>query len=281
MDASAASELVTFALGLAAAGALAGLLAGAFGIGGGAILVPVIDQILDVLGYDDSVRMHVAVGTSLAIIIPTSIRSFNGHRARGVVDMRLLRDWVVVVPLGVVAAAAAAAFISDEGLRLVFAVMACVVALKLLFRWERIRLGTDIPGNPVKAAWGMGIGFISTLMGVGGGVISNTFMTLYGRPIHQAVATSSGVGVLIAIPGALGYVLAGLGDPLLPPLSLGYVNLIGVALVIPLSMLFAPLGVRLAHAATKRQLEVGFGIFMLGVSSRFAWGLIFAARQVG
>jgi uncharacterized membrane protein YfcA len=146
---------------------------------------------------------------------------------------------------------------------------------------ESWRIGDEVPGGPVRALVGAVIGFLSTLMGVGGGVLSNTFMTLYGRPIHQAVATSSGVGVLIAIPGAFGYVLAGLGDPLLPPLSLGYVNLIGVALVIPLSMLFAPLGVRLAHAATKRQLEVGFGIFMLAVSSRFAWGLIFAARQAG
>lgn len=274
MEASAAGELLTFALGLAAAGALAGLLAGVFGIGGGAILVPVIDQILDVLGYDDSVRMHVAVGTSLAIIIPTAIRSFNGHRARGAVDMALIRGWVVAVPLGVVAAAAVAAFISGDGLRAVFTVMAAVVASKLLFRWERVRLGPDIPGNPVKAVWGAAIGFVSTLMGVGGGVISNTFMTLYGRPIHQAVATSSGVGVLIAIPGALGYVLAGFADPLLPPLSLGYVNLIGVALVIPLSMLCAPVGVRLAHAASKRQLEISFGIFLLAVSARFAWSIL-------
>lgn len=274
MDGSAAGEMLVFALSLAAAGALAGFLAGLFGVGGGAILVPVIDQFLDTLGYDDSVRMHIAVGTSLAIIIPTAIRSFMGHRAMGVVDMHLLRSWVIAVPAGVVAAAAVAAFISGNDLRIVFAVMACVVASKLLFKWDRIRLGADIPENPTRAVWGAGIGFISTLMGVGGGVISNTFMTLYGRPIHQAVATSSGVGVLIAIPGALGYAWAGFGDPLLPPLSLGFVNLAAVALVIPLSMLCAPAGVKLAHAATKRQLEIGFGIFLLAVAARFAWSAV-------
>lgn len=277
MDATAANELLILALGLAGAGALAGLLAGAFGIGGGAVLVPVIDQFLDVLGYEDSVRMHVAVATSLAIIVPTSIRSFMGHRAVGAVDMSLIRGWIFIVPLGVAVGAVVAAFISGQGLRAVFTVMAFIVATKLLFKWDRVRLGPDIPRNPAKALWGMGIGFVSTLMGVGGGVISSTFMMLYGRPIHQAVATSSGVGVLIAIPATLGYMAGGLGDPLLPPLSIGFVNLIGVAVVIPLSMLFAPFGVRLAHAASRRQLELAFGIFLLAISARFAWSLIAAA----
>lgn len=274
MDAGAANELLILVVGLAAAGAAAGFLAGAFGIGGGAVLVPVIEQFLDFLGYEDSVRMHVAVGTSLAIIVPTAIRSFNGHRAVGAVDMGLVRGWIFVVPVGVAAAAAVAAFISGDGLRGVFVVMSFIVATKLLFRWDRIRLGTDIPGNPARAIWGIAIGFVSTLMGVGGGVINTTFMTLHGRAIHQSVATSSGVGVLIAIPATIGYMAAGFGDPLLPPLSIGFVNLIAVALVIPLSMLFAPLGVRLAHAATKRQLEVAFGLFLILVSARFAWSLL-------
>lgn len=274
MDAGAANELLILVVGLAAAGAAAGFLAGAFGIGGGAVLVPVIEQFLDFLGYEDSVRMHVAVGTSLAIIVPTAIRSFNGHRAVGAVDMGLVRSWIFVVPVGVAAAAAVAAFISGDGLRGVFVVMSFIVATKLLFRWDRIRLGTDIPGNPARAIWGIAIGFVSTLMGVGGGVINTTFMTLHGRAIHQSVATSSGVGVLIAIPATIGYMAAGFGDPLLPPLSIGFVNLIAVALVIPLSMLFAPLGVRLAHAATKRQLEVAFGLFLILVSARFAWSLL-------
>lgn len=274
MDAGAANELLILVVGLAAAGAAAGFLAGAFGIGGGAVLVPVIEQFLDFLGYEDSVRMHVAVGTSLAIIVPTAIRSFNGHRAVGAVDMGLVRGWIFVVPVGVAAAAAVAAFISGDGLRGVFVVMSFIVATKLLFRWDRIRLGTDIPGNPARAIWGIAIGFVSTLMGVGGGVINTTFMTLHGRAIHQSVATSSGVGVLIAVPATIGYMAAGFGDPLLPPLSIGFVNLIAVALVIPLSMLFAPLGVRLAHAATKRQLEVAFGLFLILVSARFAWSLL-------
>ena len=116
---------------------------------------------------------------------------------------------------------------------------------------------------------GAAIGFVSALMGVGGGVVNNTFMTLFGRPIHQAVATSAGVGVLIAIPGAIGYAIAGWGAEGLPPFSLGYVNLLGVALVIPVTMVLAPIGARLAHRTPKRRLQIGFGIFLLVIAARF------------
>ena len=126
----------------------------------------------------------------------------------------------------------------------------------------------------MRALVGVLIGFFSTLMGIGGGILNNTFMTLFGRPIHQAVATSAGVGVLISIPGVFGYVWAGWNDALLPPLSAGFVNLVGVALLIPISVLAAPLGVRIAHAMTRRQLETGFGLFLLFVAARFALSLI-------
>jgi len=118
------------------------------------------------------------------------------------------------------------------------------------------------------------IGFVATLMGVGGGVLSNTFMTLYGRPIHQAVATSAGVGVLIAIPATLGYMAGGYGHPDLPPFSIGFVNLLGIAVMMPLTFAFAPLGVRVAHGATKRQLEVAFGIFLVLIAAKFASSLL-------
>lgn len=268
------NELLMLAAGLGIAGVAAGFLAGIFGIGGGAVIVPVADQALALLGYDAAIRMHVAVGTSLAVIVPTSIRSFLAHRARGAVDMRLLRTWIVAVPTGVILAALLAAFVSGDGLRLAFACVATLVALRLLLGKPSWRLADDLPTGPVRALVGGLIGFLSTLMGVGGGVMNNTFMTLYGRPIHQAVATSSGVGVLIAIPGALGYMAAGLGNPLLPPLSIGYVNLVGVALIIPLTILVAPLGVKVAHALPGRALEIAFGLFLLAVAIRFAIGLL-------
>lgn len=269
-----AGELAPFILAAIVAGAISGLLAGIFGIGGGAVLVPVFYQVLGILGVDESVRMHLAVGTSLAIIIPTSIRSFTAHKARGAVDMELLRSFYVVVPASVVLASVTAAYISSEGLRIIFAVITLLVAFRLLFNRESWRIGADIPQNPARGVIGFVIGYFSTLMGVGGGVMNNTFMTLYGRPMHQAVATSSGVGVLIAIPGTIGYIWAGWGNPLLPIASTGYINWIAVALIIPVALYITPYGVRIAHAASRRQLEIGFGLFCVFVSLRFFWSLL-------
>jgi uncharacterized protein len=262
-------ELLPLAAVLAAAGIVAGFLAGLFGIGGGAILVPVIYQILGILGVDEAIRMHVSVGTSLAIIVPTALLSTFGHYRRGVVDTALLRSFLISVPVGVVAASIAAAQITGSNLRLIFAAVALIVAAKLLFAKANWRLGSEIPPDPVRSIVGFGIGFLSTLMGVGGGVFNNTFMTLYGRPILQAVATSAGVGVLISVPGMFGYAWAGWGQHGLPPCSAGFVNLPIVLVIIPLTLLFAPLGVRVAHALPKRLLQVGFGLFLISVSLRF------------
>jgi len=274
MDTATASELTGLALALAATGLVAGLLAGIFGIGGGGVIVPVMYQALGSLGFSPAVTMHVALGTALAVIVPTSIRSFRGHFARGAVDTAMLRSWVIPVPVGVALASLVAASVSGAGLRAIFAAVAFLVAMRLIFNRETWRLGAEIPRGAVRPLAGAAIGFLSTLMGVGGGVLSNTFMTVYGRPIHQAVATASGVGILIAIPGTLGYMAAGWDAAGLPPFSLGYVNLLGVAIIMPLSLLMAPLGVRIAHAASKRQLELGFGIFLLLMSARFAFSVL-------
>jgi uncharacterized protein len=264
-----ATELAFLALAAMASGVVSGLLAGVFGIGGGAVLVPVFYQALGLYGVDESVRMHVSVGSSLAIIIPTAIRSFTAHKARGAVDMALLRSFLIPVPVGVILASVAAAHITSEGLRMIFACLALAVSLRLIFNRDSWRLGTKIPGNPWRSIVGVFIGFFSTLMGIGGGVMNNTFMSLYNRPMHQAVATSSGVGVLIAVPGTIGYIWAGWGNPLLPAASTGYINWIAVALIIPIALVITPYGVRIAHALSKRHLEIGFGLFCLFVSIRF------------
>ncbi len=266
-------QLAPFILAIFAASAVAGVMAGVFGIGGGAVLVPVLYQFLTMLGVEEAVRMHVCVGTSLAIIVPTSLRSYTSHLKRGVVDTELLRQWIVAIPAGVVVASLVAAAISSAGLRIVFAMIALLVAFRLLFNRENWRLGTELPASPVRTLVGFVIGFLSTLMGIGGGVLNNTFMTLFNRPMHQAVATSAGVGILISIPATLGFVWAGWGAENLPPFSLGYVNLIAVIMVIPITVLVAPLGVRIAHALDKRQLEIGFGIFLLIVAMRYFYSL--------
>ncbi len=267
-------ELAYFAAALAGAGVVAGLLAGLFGIGGGAVLVPVFFQVFGYLHVDDAVRMHLSVGTSLAVIVPTSIRSFMSHKARGAVDIDFLKNWVIAVPLGALIASAVAAGSSSAQLRAIFAVIALLFAIRMIFNRESWRLGDDVPKNPWNFLVGTGIGVLSGLMGIGGGVLNNTFMTLYNRPIHQAVATSSGVGVLISIPGLIGYVIAGWGEGGLPPFSTGFVNWITVALIIPITLLVAPLGVRLAHGLSKRQLNIGFGIFLILVSIRFFYSLM-------
>jgi Predicted permeases len=268
------SELAWLALALAGAGAAAGFLAGLFGIGGGAILVPVLYHAFGPLGVDEAVRMHLSVGTSIAIIVPTSLRSYLSHHARGAVDNALLKRWIVAVPAGVALASMIAASISSAELRAIFAVLATVVGLRMLLNRETWRLGTDLPGEPWRFLVGAFIGLISALMGIGGGVLNNTFMTLFGRPVHQAVATSAGVGVLISIPGLIGYVWAGWGAPGLPPFSTGFVNWAAVLVIVPVTILFAPLGVRLAHALGKRQMETVFGIFILAVAARFILSLL-------
>jgi uncharacterized membrane protein YfcA len=268
------TEILLLALAQSAAGAVAGFLAGLFGIGGGAIIVPVMYQFLGILGIDEAIRMHISVGTSLGIILPTSIRSLQAHKARGAVDMALLKSWVISMPAGVVAATIVAAVITGAQLRGIFAVFACLIGLRLIFNRETWRLGTELPGGIIRAVCGAFIGFLSTLMGVGGGVMATTFMTLYGRPMHQAIGTSAGTGALIAVPGVIGYAWAGWGLPGLPPLSVGYVNLIGIVLVFPISVYVAPLGVKVAHIMDKRQLEISFGIFMQLVALRFLISLL-------
>ncbi|MCT4656305.1 MAG: sulfite exporter TauE/SafE family protein [Cohaesibacter sp.] len=271
------ATLISLAVALMGAGAVAGLLAGIFGIGGGAVLVPVLYQFLGILGVDDAVRMHISVGTSLAVIVPTSLRSFMSHRSRGAADEQLLRNFIIAVPLGVLMGSFLASFVSGNSLKAVFAVIALFVALKMMFGKESWRLGTDLPGAIWRGFAGVMIGLLSSLMGIGGGVLNNTFMTLFNRPIHQAVATSAGVGVLISIPGAIGYILAGWGKEGLPDFSLGFVNLLAVALIIPITILVAPLGVKIAHALPKHILSRAFGVFLIVVAIRFFLALDFGA----
>lgn len=266
-------EAIWLGLALVASGLVAGFLAGLFGIGGGAVLVPVLYQFLTMLGVDESIRMHVSVGTSLGIIVPTSLRSFLAHKKRGAADLELLKSWIIPLPLGVLGASLVAAYVSGDALKGLFAIIALVLGLRMLLDKPHWRLGTDIPGNPVRAICGALIGFFCTLMGIGGGVMNNTFMTLYGRPIHQAVATSSGTGLMISVPGTIGLIWAGWGASNLPAFSAGYVNLLGVALIIPVTTFAAPYGVKVAHALPKRKMEIFFGVFLLVVAARFLLSL--------
>lgn len=271
------TELAMLAVALLAAGAVTGILAGVFGVGGGAVIVPVLYELFTLLGVPEEARMPFCVGTSLAVIIPTSIRSFNAHRAKGMVDMSIVKVWAVPVIIGVLAGGVIARYAPADLFKAVFVGVAGLSALRLLLGKDSWKLADDMPGNVVMRLYGLVIGVLSALMGIGGGQLSSLFMTFYGRPIHQAVATSSGLGVLISIPGALGYIYAGWPKAaefpdvaaLQMPLALGYVSVIGFVLFVPTSIWTAPIGARLAHALPKRKLEILFGVFLAVVCLRF------------
>ncbi len=276
------SELVELALLLVAVGALSGFLAGVFGIGGGAVLVPVFYECFRLAGVPLEARMPLCIGTSLAIIIPTSIRSYQAHRARGAVDMEVIRAWWLPVLAGVIAGSITARYAPERLFKIVFVLVAYSAAARLMLARETWKFGDDLPKGPLMRAFGFFVGLLSTLMGIGGGLFANLLMTFYGRPIHQAVATSSALAVLISIPGAIGYVYAGWPAAahypevaaLQLPFALGYVSLIGAILVMPTSLLTAGLGVRVAHALSKRTLELAFGCYLLIVGSRFVLSLV-------
>jgi uncharacterized membrane protein YfcA len=276
------TELIELALLLVAVGALSGFLAGVFGIGGGAVLVPVFYECFRLAGVPLEVRMPLCIGTSLAIIIPTSIRSYRAHLARGAVDMEVIRAWWLPVLAGVIAGSVTARYAPERLFKIVFVLVAYSAAARLMLARETWKFGDDLPKGPLMKAFGFFVGLLSTLMGIGGGLFANLLMTFYGRPIHQAVATSSALAVLISIPGAIGYVYAGWPAAahypdvaaLQLPFALGYVSLIGAVLVMPTSLLTAGFGVRVAHALSKRTLEVAFGCYLLIVGSRFVLSLV-------
>ena len=275
-------ELIELALLLIAVGALSGFLAGVFGIGGGAILVPVFYECFRLAGVPLEVRMPLCIGTSLAIIIPTSLSSFRAHYKRGAVDMDILRRWWLPIVLGVLAGSVTARYAPERLFKIVFVLVAWFAAGRLLLARDNWKLGDEVPTGLLMRVYGFFIGLLSTLMGVGGGLFANLLMTFYGRPIHQAVATSSALAVLISIPGAIGYVYAGWPAAarfpdvaaLQMPFAIGYVSLIGALFVMPTTLITAPLGVKVAHALSKRALETAFGIYMFIVGGRFAISLL-------
>jgi uncharacterized protein len=268
-------EILWPILALLVGGVISGVLAGLFGVSGGSVMVPVLYEGFRALGVPEDVRMQLCLGTSIAIVVPTTIRSYLTHRSKGVVIPGVIRQWAVPSVIGVAGSSAIAAFAPAAVMTTAFVVIASLIAVKLLFAGDRWNIGTELPGRVPMALYGFGIGFCGSLMGVSGGAISTIVLTLYGKPIHSAVATSSGVAVPVVIAGAIGFILAGLPHQAqLPALSLGFVSLIGVAIVAPVASYVAPYGAHLAHRMSRRMLEVAFSCFLLAVSVRFVVSLI-------
>jgi uncharacterized membrane protein YfcA len=266
--------LAGLVLALVVTGAIAGVLAGLLGVGGGIVIVPVLYHLITLLGIDESVRMHVTVGTSLATIIPTSIMSSRAHRRKGSLDVSLIRRLMPGVVVGVVLGAIASRYLGGGVLTAVFAVVALAVALNMAFKREGFALADGLPGPAGTALIGGGIGGVSTLMGIGGGTLSVPILNALRVPMHTAVGTGAMLGMVISLPGALAFVVNGLGVPLRPPLSLGYVNLLGMALIVPATMATTGWGARLAHRIDARRLRQVFAVFLALTSARMLAGLL-------
>jgi len=267
-------EIAMLAAWLVAGGVIAGILSGLFGVGGGGILVPVLYELFGVLGAAEDVRMHLAIGTSFAIIVPTSFRAARSHFLRKSIDTSVLRVLAPAAIAGVVLGSIMARVADDSVMKLIWVISATMLSMSLLFRPEHWQFRNDIAEPPVAVSIGGGIGFIATMMGVGGGAQLATILRIFGRPIHQAVGTAAGFSAVVSVPALIGYVWAGWDAAPLPPGSFGFVSLIGAAAMIPASVLAAPLGARLAHGLERRTLEIAFAIFLLFIGLRFLLALI-------
>jgi uncharacterized membrane protein YfcA len=269
------SHLILVTLLMVAAGGLAGFLAGVFGVGGGTVVVPVLYGVFVTSGVPDELRMPLCVGTSLALIIPTSLASFSAHRKTRAVNFDLLRLWTVPIIAGVIGGTVLARYAPAAVFKAMFALIALLTAVRLIFRDCLPTRGQDVPRR-LTLPYGFTIGLSASLIGIGGGILSNMIMTFHGRAIHESVATSAGVGVMVSIPGALGYMVAGWDRMGLPPYSVGFVSLAAVLALMPTSFLAARLGARVVHHVSKRRLELCFATYLMIVGGQFALNLALA-----
>jgi uncharacterized membrane protein YfcA len=276
MESLAGTDISRFALlatVLLATGVAAGSLAGLLGVGGGIVIVPVLYHLFTALDVDPAVRMHVAVGTSLATIVPTSLASVRAHLQRSAVDWGLLHAWGPWVFAGALSGATFAGLVRGPVLTAVFAAVALGVAANMAFRDNGTVLADRLPGPAANRVIAALIGGISAMMGIGGGTLSVPILGAFRFPIRRAVGTAAAIGLVIAVPGTLGFVAGGWNAPARPPLSLGHVNLIGFALIVPASLLSAPLGARIAHAIPPTALRRAFAFFLFLTSLRMFYGL--------
>ena len=254
-------------------GIFAGTIAGLFGIGGGVVIVPALYYIFTLAEIDEQSRMHLAVGTSLANIIPTSIISAYSHKKKKAVDFNLIKIVTPSLIIGVILGALVVSNISGSILMLIYAFLLFNIALLFFFWQDRWQLGNIFPTNYLKHVYGTSIGFISTIIGIGGGSLSTPLLKIYNFEIHRAIGTAAGIGAVIAMPGTIGFIISGIYNDVNLPLSLGYVNFLGLLMISPMTVLAAPYGVKLAHYLSKTALNKAFAFFIFCMSVRlfFEW----------
>ena len=254
--------VVPFALVVLVIGAFAGVLAGLLGVGGGIVLVPAFFYAFQALGYGGAHLMQLCVATSLATIVVTSLRSLQSHNKKGAVDWQILRSWAPGIVIGAVLGTFLATQASSTVLQVIFGAAGVLVGLYMAFGKGSWRLGDAMPTGATRAVLSPAVGGLSVLMGIGGGTFGVPLMTLYNKPIHQAVATAAGFGVIIAVPSVLGFLFLTLPEAATPPFTIGAVNLVAFALTISMTLITTPIGVRLAHAMDPTPLKRVFAVFL-------------------
>ena len=263
---ASALQLLGFGLTLLAGGAVAGVLAGLLGVGGGIVIVPMLYHVFRAYGIAAEVAMPLAVGTSLSTIVMTSAVSARNHHRRGGVDWELVRAWIGPVLAGVGLGTLAAQWLPAGGLRVAFGVLAALVAVHMLVTARHgLSPFGKLPRRGVQRLLGVAVGSVSSLLGIGGGTVMVPLLSLFSFPVRRAVATAAVFGLVIAVPATAGYMVAGRDAGGLPPASTGYVNWLAFLTVVPATMLLAPLGVRLAYRVEVAQLKRVFALFLLAV----------------
>lgn len=247
-------------------GAFVGVLAGLLGVGGGIVLVPAFFYAFSALGYSGEGLMQVCIATSLATIVVTSLRSVSSHNAKGAVDWSILRHWAPGIAAGAVLGVVIAAGLRSQALQVIFGALALGVGLYMLLGRDTWRLGQSMPTGLTRLILSPLIGFLSVLMGIGGGAFGVPTMTLYNQPIHRAVGTAAGFGLIIAVPAVIGFLMVTPANTVVPPYTLGAVNFVAFALIIAMTPVTTPLGVRLAHAMPPRPLKRAFAVFLILVA---------------
>ena len=247
---------------LVVSGAIAGTAAGLLGVGGGIVIVPMLYWIAPLMKLEPAVVVHTAVATSLATIIPTSIASVRAHNRRGAVDRDLLKLWGPAILVGAALGGIASGYIDGNGLARIFGVVALVVAVNMALP-KTLILADRIPKSiKINRMMASAIGFVSALMGIGGGTLAVPTLSLFSYPIHRAVGTGSAFGLAIAVPAVIGYIYGGWGVPGRSPLSLGYVSLLAAVPLAVMTVLFAPLGAKIAHSINQTLLKRCFAAFL-------------------
>ena len=273
-DNTSFQELLPYFLGLLATGVLGGLIAGLLGVGGGIVIVPVLFWIFTSLKFPDEILMHMAIGSSLATIIPTSIASARAHYHKGSIDIDVLKKWGFGMFFGALIGGFIGKFFGANDLKYIFGLVALLVAINMFIK-NPVTIRDSLPLSKFINFFVSGIiGFTSSLMGVGAGTIGVPALVSFSMSIHKAIGTAAALGLFISVPATIGLAFSGFEVPNRPPMSIGFVNLIALFIMFPLTILFAPIGVKIAHLINQSALKRVFGMFLIITSVKMLSSII-------